>query len=60
MPCPSGWVQARCGCDMQVAQGMLWVWGDSSPAAHIHAAATPAHTATWMDMTVHTYRHLLF
>ena len=34
---------------MQVAQGMLWVWGDSSPAAHIHAAATPAHTVPWMD-----------
>jgi hypothetical protein len=34
----------------QVAQGMLWVWGDSGPAAHIHAAAKPAQTAPWMDM----------
>ena len=39
-----------CVCAMQVAQGMLWVWGDSSPAAHIHASATPAHTVPWMDM----------
>ncbi len=29
---------------------MLWVWGDSGPAAHIHAAAKPAQTAPWMDM----------
>ncbi|KAK9832817.1 hypothetical protein WJX81_004249 [Elliptochloris bilobata] len=33
----------------QVAQGMLWVWGDSSAAAHIHAAAKPAPTVAWMD-----------
>ena len=38
----------------QVAQGMLWVWGDSSPAAHIHAAASPAHTVPWMDLKVGT------
>lgn len=40
---------------MQVAQGMLWVWGDSSPAAHIHAAAAPAHTVPWMDMQACTH-----
>jgi len=45
-------------CWRQVAQGMLWVWGDSGAAAHIHAAAKPAQTAPWMDMQARPARAL--